>query len=293
MMAVADEPRASDLPDDLRACARAIEAAVPHGRTTTAGATTAARGATRRAAVARGLGALAPALRRASSTGTRARSRRDPRRPSGHARHRQPLHRGLPRRGASASGSCSTAARAASATASGRTSSSSRRRTCARRRQPAGPGPRVPAGGHGALRRLRRGGRLGAGLRVDEPRADDGARRRGRARPCRGVRRSRPASRPSTATTTTSRASTTTARTCFVTRKGAVRARRRRARHHPRQHGRALVHRARQGQPRELRELQPRRGPRDVARRGEAAVHASTDHAAGDGAASSAARTRT
>ena len=44
-----------------------------------------------------------------------------------------------------------------------------------------------------------------------------------------------------------------------MTRKGAVRARRGRPRHHPGQHGRALVHRARLGQRRELRQLQPRR----------------------------------
>ena len=35
--------------------------------------------------------------------------------------------------------------------------------------QPAGPGPRLPPGGDRALRRLRRGGRLGAGLRGAEP----------------------------------------------------------------------------------------------------------------------------
>ena len=88
---------------------------------------------------------------------------------------------------------------------------------------------------------------LGAGLRAHQPRADDGtrwsrrcarrgelpafeARRRGGELPpqLRGARA--PLRR----------------RTCFVTRKGAVRARAGRPRHHPGQHGRALVHRARQ-----------------------------------------------
>ena len=78
----------------------------------------------------------------------------------------------------------------------------------------------------------------------------------------------------------------------LVTRKGAVRARRGRPRHHPRQHGRAVVHRARQGQPGELRQLQPRRGAGDVAHRGEAPLHARGPRARRP-QASSAARTRT
>ena len=119
--------------------------------------------------------------------------------------------------------------------------------------QPAGRGPRV-------LRRRARehfddyveAVELGAGLRGDEPRADDG---RGAARGARGaghaaVRGGREA---------VNCHHNYVAREhhfgedVLVTRKGAVRARRGRARHHPGQHGRALVHRARQGQPRELR----------------------------------------
>ncbi len=65
-----------------------------------------------------------------------------------------------------------------------------------------------------------------------------------------------------------------------------------RARHHPGLDGRALVHRARQGQPGVVRELQPRRGPRDVAHRGEAAASRSRTTRARP-RASSAARTRT
>ena len=43
----------------------------------------------------------------------------------------------------------------------------------------------------------------------------------------------------------------------YVTRKGAVSAQEGRARHHPGQHGRAQLHRARQGQPGELRSRAP------------------------------------
>ena len=61
----------------------------------------------------------------------------------------------------------------------------------------------------------------------------------------------------------------------YVTRKGAV-ACRRRAGDHPRQHGCAQLHRARQGKPRELRELQPRSRPRDVAARPSASSRSRT-----------------
>ena len=55
----------------------------------------------------------------------------------------------------------------------------------------------------------------------------------------------------------------------FVTRKGAVSAKAGRARHHPGQHGRAQLHRARQGQPRELR-VAARTAPGRTMSRGEA-----------------------
>ena len=134
-----------------------------------------------------------------------------------------------------------------------------------------GQGPRVPARGHAALRRLRAGGRLGAALRDDESHADDG---RAWSRAARDVlppfelgehRRELPPQ--------LRRARAPLRRDVFVTRKGAVRARRRRPRHHPRLDGRAQLHRARQGQPGVVLLVQPRRGPRDVARRGEAAIH--------------------
>ncbi len=59
----------------------------------------------------------------------------------------------------------------------------------------------------------------------------------------------------------------------YLTRKGAVRAGKRRARYHSRQHGRKIVHRPRTRKSGELRELQPWRGSCHVQRRSEAAVH--------------------
>ncbi len=86
-------------------------------------------------------------------------------------------------------------------------------------------------------------------------------------------------------------ASSTTASACS-SRARARCARARRPRHHPGQHGRAVVHRARQGQPGELRELQPRRRTGDVAHRGQAPLHGRGPRRARP-RASSAARTRT
>ena len=84
-------------------------------------------GATRRAAQRRGVGARSSRGYDAIVAQAPAARPRQRRQPPRHARHRQPLHRGLPRRGATASGSCCTAARAASATASAATSSSWRK----------------------------------------------------------------------------------------------------------------------------------------------------------------------
>ena len=75
--------------------------------------------------------------------------------------------------------------------------------------------------------------------------------------------------RRSTATTTTSSARRTTASRCG-SRARARSARRGRARHHPRQHGRAQLHRARQGLGRELPLLRARRrAPDEPKRRAE------------------------
>ena len=64
----------------------------------------------------------------------------------------------------------------------------------------------------------------------------------------------------------------TSAQTCGSRAKARFGARRR-ARHHSGQHGRAVVHRARQGQRRVLSLVQPRRRAADVAQRGAPAVH--------------------
>ena len=131
MMAVQTSLTASDLPDDLAPLRTAIERAVPHGRTASGG-----RGRPRRlgrpsptrcptpgATCARASSAIAekhPKVRRAQQ-----------REPPRHARHRQPLHRGLPRRGGPRL--VHAAHRLARRRQPDRhaTSSSSRRRTCA------------------------------------------------------------------------------------------------------------------------------------------------------------------
>ena len=93
-----------DLPDTLSACASRIEKAVPHGRTV---------GRVMRATRVRG--EIAPGrssrlaqprgrVSRRSPTSTRMSPGNPATSPSGHARHRQPLHRGLPRRSRRASG---------------------------------------------------------------------------------------------------------------------------------------------------------------------------------------------
>ena len=73
-----------------------------------------------------------------------------------HARHRQPLHRALPRRGGARLVHAALAARAASATGSAAYFIELAKQDMrALVRRPAGRGPRLPAGGHRALRRLR------------------------------------------------------------------------------------------------------------------------------------------
>ena len=78
----------------------------------------------------------------------------------------------------------------------------------------------------------------------------------------------------------------------LVTRKGAVRAREGDLGIIPGSMGARSLHRPRQGQRGELSQLQPRRGPRDVAQRGEAPLHR-WQTTSGRRRASSAARTPT
>ena len=83
-----------------------------------------------------------------------------------------------------------------------------------------------------------------------------------------GRRSPRATRRRSPATTTTWRASAHFGSDVLVTRKGAVNASAGRLGHHPGLDGQALLHRARQGPPGELRLLLARRRPGHVARRG-------------------------
>jgi hypothetical protein len=126
MIAARTSSRRRDLPDSLRRLRSAIERPVPHGRTDNGGSGD--RGAWRRRARrgGRGVGDAARWLRgRARGEAPAGRPRGDRGAPRD-ARHGQPLHRAVPRRG-EACGSCCTRARAASATASARTSSPSAR----------------------------------------------------------------------------------------------------------------------------------------------------------------------
>jgi hypothetical protein len=159
---------------------------------------------------------------------------------------------------AEACGSCCTRVRAASATPSAPSSSNWRRQDMrAAHRQPARPRPRLLRGRQHALRRLRRGGRLGAGLCAPQPRRDDGQRDRRRAprdrqavRGRRGGRELPPQLRP--------------ARNPFRRRhlrhaQGRGVGEEGRTRHHPRLDGREELYRARPRQRGILLLVQPRR----------------------------------
>ena len=135
-----------------------------------------------------------------------------------------------------------------------------------------------------------RGRRLGAEVRGAEPRGDDEARDRGREdgaaqelrEPHRGGELP-PQLRAEGAPLRRGRVRDPQGR---GEREGRA------AGHHPRQHGRAQLHRARQGQPGALRELLARCRPRDEPRRGQAAA-SRWPTIAPRPKASSAARTRT
>ena len=135
--------------------------------------------------------------------------------------------------------------------------------------------------GTDALRRLRRGRRLGAGLRARRTATlmmeAVLAALRGRANP----RRSSSASRGgATATTTTSQREHHFGEDVLVTRKGAVRARRRRARDHPGQHGaRSRSSCAARATPSSFHSCSHGAGRAMSPRRGEAALHLE-DHVA-------------
>ena len=195
MEAVRTSLTASDLPDSLHDVRSAIEAAVPHGRTHHGGPGD--RGAWGEppkpvAELWQRLG-RDERYRRLVEQPPEGRPERRARPPPRHARHRQPLHRALPRRGR---------ARLADAAQRQPRDRQPHRQLLHRareagaralRRAAARPRPRVPAGVVEAVRGVRRGGRLGAGLRGRQPRGDaarhDGRHRERARAAARGRRR--------------------------------------------------------------------------------------------------------
>jgi tRNA-splicing ligase RtcB len=186
------------------AAAFAIEAAVPHGRTDNGGATIAARGATSAGATRASRGASSTREFARSPTSTRSSSQ------GNDVNHLGTLGTGnhfievcLDERERVwvmlHSGSRGVGNRIGSYFIE-----LAKARHAPLVQQPARRGPRVPARGQRALRRLRRGGRVGAGLRADQPRADDGRRGQGARTEAAACRRSSSATWRSTATTTTS-----------------------------------------------------------------------------------------
>ena len=111
-----------------------------------------------------------------------------------------------------------------------------------------------------ALRRLCRSGAVGAGFRAAEPRGDDGQPGAGGARLHREAVRGGGGGGELPSQLCRAREPLRRERPGDAQGRGARAPRR--ARHHSRQHGRALVHRPRAGQRRELPQLQPWRRPR-------------------------------
>jgi tRNA-splicing ligase RtcB len=275
MMAVRTTLTASDLPDSSRRCARRSRSAVPHGRTEQR-----RPGRPRRLArppAARGVGRLAPATRR-SPTSTRGSTA------ANHVEHLGTLGTGnhfieVCLDEATACGSCCTRARAGWATASARTSSSSPRDMRAGSSTCPTDLAYLPEGTEhfddyveavGWAQDFARANReLMMEAVVAALRALRGllppfeAEARGGELPPQ-LRRARAALR----------------RDVWVTRKGAVRARPRASS----ASSRAAWARARTScaarATRELPLVQPRRGPRDVAHRGQEALHARRPRAA-------------
>ena len=269
MIGRADVANAHDLPDHLRDMRNAIEA--------------------RRAARPTDHGGQQRPRRPVAASCRRARSRswiagldrdphRRPRRRCGqhrqaarHARHRQPLHRAVPRRGRSCLGHAAL--------------------RVARHRQPIGTllhrsspqGGRAAhlvacriatwrtSGGHASTSTTMSRDALGAGLRAQEPRADDAGRFWRRSSEALG-RPGVPGCRAVNCHHNYCEREHHFGEDVWVTRKGAVR-RRGDLGIIPGSHGRAALHRPRSGQPRVVPLVQPWRRPRDVTRRGEAALH--------------------
>ena len=262
---------ATQLPDSLKDLRFAIEKAVPHGRTRER-----RQGRSRRVAQAAGddrarveatlLRDYETILDEASEDPRRQR-RQSPR----HARHRQSLHRGLSRRDRS------RVVHAALGLARRRQSDrhvlhrAREARHEASRREPARSRPRVSARGHARTSTTtstrsswaQRYAMTNRTLMMDAViAAATQAVAAVRARRARGELP--PQLRAEGASLRSRRVRDA---------QGCGARRRRRPRHHSGLDGRAQLHRARQGQPGVVLLVQPRRGTRDVARRGEAAVH--------------------
>ena len=164
--------------------------------------------------------------------------------PPRHARHRQPLRGAVPGRGRPPLGDAALGLARHRQSHRHLVHRAGEGRGGAARRRSARSRPRLATGRHRAVRRLRRGGRLGAGVCARQPRADDGSgarraaarlyrlhRRRGRRRLPPQLRGRRGALRR--------------VRVGHAQGRGARRPRR--TRHHPRFHGRAVVYRPRPG----------------------------------------------
>ena len=252
--------RRATCPTAWRAMRAAIERAVPHGRTNHGGPGDRAPGARRPTPSTRPGPTLAPRLRAHRRRSTRSSTE------SNHCTHlgtlgtRQPLHRGLPRRGGP------RLVHAAQRLARRRQRDRHATSSSWRKQDMRAASVNLPDQDLAYFA----GGREhfddyvdAVGWAQDFAPANRelmmAARSLARRADGQAAAVPRPTSRRSTATTTTSRASTTSAKTCSSRARARCARGDGRARHHPGQHGRAQLHRARQGQPRELRELLARR----------------------------------
>ena len=172
-----------------------------------------------------------------------------------------------------------TPAPAASATRS-RSSTSARPERDGQRSSPAGPGSGLPRGGHAAVRPLHRGARWAQRYALLNR-----AEMMDRVVPVRVLARPRPGGRTDQLPPQLHRKERHYGKRVWVTRKGAIRARRR-PRADPRLHGHRVLHRRGPGEP---RVAEPRRTARDGSSRRNAARKTFTLASAGRHEASSTA----
>ena len=266
---------------------------MPHGRTHHGGPGDRAPGARLRPPwpIAGGAWATTPRYRRLVERHPKVGPQRGAREAPRDARDRQPLHRALPRRGRPRVGDAPQRQPRDRATASAATSSSARRRS------------------------MRALGPCTCPTAISRSSTRDRSSSTTTSRPSAGRRTTPRANRAAMLRAVTGAVAEALGRESLgtgeeainchhnyvarerhfgedvlVTRKGAVRASAGELGIIPGLDGDALLHRARQGQPRELPLLLARRGPRDVARRGAPALHARGPRARRP-RASSAART--